>query len=136
MPQPLSRPHPPILIGGVGEKKTLRFVAKYADATNISMAFSDEGVEVARHKLAVLREHCEREGRPYDDIEKTILTTLWLAKEPQSRGSWVTPDQAIELFEKFRAIGIDQPIVNMVNVERPETLELLAERVLPAVARM
>lgn len=136
VPQPLSKPHPAILIGGVGEKKTLRFVAKYADATNISMGFSDDGVEIARHKLAVLREHCEREGRPSDDIEKTMLCTLWLAKEPQSRGAWLTPDHAIAMFEKFRAIGIDQPIINMANVERPETLELLSERVLPAVARM
>ncbi|MGI5322098.1 LLM class F420-dependent oxidoreductase [Actinomadura nitritigenes] len=67
-PQALRRPHPRILIGGTGEKKTLRFVAKYADACNIF-----DGDELPR-KLEVLREHCEREGRDYAEIEKTSLT--------------------------------------------------------------
>src|SRR6201999_1191146 len=64
-PQALTRPHPPIMIGGGGEKKTLRLVAKYAQACNLFA-----GPEVP-HKLQVLREHCEREGRDYDEIEKT-----------------------------------------------------------------
>ena len=67
-PPALRRPHPPILIGGGGEKKTLRFVAKYADACNIF-----DGDELPR-KLDVLREHCEREGRDHTEIEKTALT--------------------------------------------------------------
>lgn len=67
-PPALRRPHPRILIGGTGEKKTLRFVAKYADACNIF-----DGDELPR-KLEVLREHCEREGRDYAEIEKTSLT--------------------------------------------------------------
>ncbi|MBO2459633.1 LLM class F420-dependent oxidoreductase [Actinomadura violacea] len=67
-PPSVRRPHPRILIGGTGEKKTLRFVAKYADACNIF-----DGEELPR-KLEVLREHCEREGRDYDEIEKTSLT--------------------------------------------------------------
>lgn len=66
-PPAVRRPHPPILIGGGGEKKTLRLVAKYADACNIFA-----GPEAA-HKLAVLREHCEREGRNYDEISKTTM---------------------------------------------------------------
>ena len=136
VPQPIAKPHPPILIGGVGERKTLRFVAKYADATNISVAFSDDGLAIVKHKLGVLREHCEREGRNYGDIEKTLLLTLWLAREPQSRGAWLLPDQAIEMFAKFRDAGIDQPILNMAHVERPETLEFLAEAVLPGVAKL
>src|ERR1700758_3947146 len=64
-PQPLARPRPPILIGGSGEKKTLRLVAKYAHSCNIF-----GGPELA-HKLDVLREHCANEGRDYDEIEKT-----------------------------------------------------------------
>jgi F420-dependent oxidoreductase-like protein len=66
-PPPVRRPHPPILIGGGGERKTLRLVAQYADATH--QTTSDP--EVFRHKMDVLRGHCERLGRPYDDIERT-----------------------------------------------------------------
>jgi F420-dependent oxidoreductase-like protein len=69
-PQAVRTPHPPILIGGSGEKKTLRLVAKYADACNI-FATAEAG-----RKLEVLREHCEREGRNYDDIAKTATLTF------------------------------------------------------------
>ena len=65
-PQPLAKPHPPIMIGGGGEKKTLRLVARYAQACNLF-----PGPDLAR-KLDVLREHCEAEGRDYDDIHKTV----------------------------------------------------------------
>ncbi len=66
-PQAVQRPHPPVLIGGTGERKTLRLVARYADACNIFA-----GPE-AGHKLEVLREHCEREGRDYAEIDKTTM---------------------------------------------------------------
>ena len=135
VPQPLSKPHPPILIGGTGEKKTLRLVAKYADATNISMGFNDEGLAIATHKLDILKQHCEREGRPYDAIEKTVLATLWLSRDAQAKGAWITPDQALTTLRKFRDAGIDQLIFNMPNVERPETLEMVAEQIIaPAAA--
>lgn len=75
-PQCLQQPHPPIMIGGSGEKKTLRLVAKYADACNI---FS--GPEAGR-KLEVLREHCEREGRDYDEITKTTIVRFDLSDRP------------------------------------------------------
>ncbi|GAB1817585.1 LLM class F420-dependent oxidoreductase [Herbidospora sp. RD11066] len=67
-PQPITRPHPPIMIGGGGEKKTLRLVAQYGDACNLFPAAPDE----LRRKLDVLRGHCEAVGRNYDDIQKTI----------------------------------------------------------------
>ncbi|PWR08194.1 LLM class F420-dependent oxidoreductase [Micromonospora acroterricola] len=70
-PQPVSRPHPPIMIGGGGEKKTLLLVARYADACNLFGTAAGAG-EVAR-KLDVLREHCAAEGRDYDTIEKTVV---------------------------------------------------------------
>ena len=69
-PQPLSRV--PVMVGGGGEKKTLRLVAKYADACNV-FAGGGAGAEQVAHKLAVLRDWCEREGRPYDDIRRTVL---------------------------------------------------------------
>ena len=78
-PQALSRPHPPILIGGGGEKKTLRMVAKYAQACNL-FPTPDLG-----HKLDVLREHCVREGRNYDDIQKTVMSGL----DPGAKGEKV-----------------------------------------------
>ena len=69
VPRPLQSPRPPILIGGGGEKKTLRLVAKYADACNLF----GSSVEAVSHKLDVLRRHCDAEGRDYDAIEKTII---------------------------------------------------------------
>ena len=68
-PPPLRHPHPPILIGGGGEKKTLRLVARYADACNLFGTGADE----VAHKLDVLRAHCAAEGRDYDEIEKTVI---------------------------------------------------------------
>src|SRR5690606_35876111 len=71
-PTSIRRPHPPILVGGAGEKKTLRIVAQYADACNV-FDIPDGGVTVKR-KLDVLRRHCEAVGRDYDEIEKTLST--------------------------------------------------------------
>ena len=81
-PQPLSRPHPPILIGGAGEQKTLRLVAQYADACNL---FARMGNDVVRAKLDVLQRHCEAVGRDYATIEKTTLDTAYLAPGQQAR---------------------------------------------------
>jgi F420-dependent oxidoreductase-like protein len=71
VPAPISGPHPPIMIGGGGERKTLRLVARYADACNV---FGTTPAEVA-HKFEVLREHCATEDRDYDSIQKTVLIT-------------------------------------------------------------
>ncbi|MBO2446491.1 LLM class F420-dependent oxidoreductase [Actinomadura barringtoniae] len=95
-PAPLHRPHLPILIGGGGEKKTLRFVAKYADATNLF-----DSPELA-HKLQVLQEHCGREGRDYAEIEKTALT-FFRTEKP-------SVDQAVETVGRLAEAGIDQAI--------------------------
>jgi F420-dependent oxidoreductase-like protein len=73
-PPPATRPHPPILIGGVGERKTLRLVAEYADACNLFDI--PDGGETIRRKLDVLADHCRRLGRPYAEIEKTVSTRL------------------------------------------------------------
>ncbi|MGH3105696.1 MAG: LLM class flavin-dependent oxidoreductase [Rubrobacteraceae bacterium] len=72
-PQALSQPHPPIMIGGMGERRTLRLVAQYADACNL---FAYGGVDLIRHKLGVLRGHCEDVGRDYEEIERTALGTV------------------------------------------------------------
>jgi F420-dependent oxidoreductase-like protein len=70
-PQPLREPRPPIMIGGGGEKKTLRLVAKYADACNVS----GNGQEIA-HKFDVLKRHCDDVGRNYEEIERTVMTIV------------------------------------------------------------
>jgi F420-dependent oxidoreductase-like protein len=70
-PQPIQQPRPPIMIGGGGEKKTLRLVAKYADACNVS----GNGEEIA-HKFDVLKQHCDDVGRNYDEIERTVMTIV------------------------------------------------------------
>jgi alkanesulfonate monooxygenase len=77
-PQSITRPHPYLMIGGSGERKTLRMVAQYADACNISFS-----AESAR-KLDVLRAHCETVGRDYDDIEKTAMIPVTPASTPES----------------------------------------------------
>ncbi len=135
VPQPLSKPHPPILIGGSGEKKTLRLVAKYADATNLFAPLSDEGPGIIRHKLAILREHCEREGRRYDDIEKTTLSTLMV--RPEGGGSrWLTPAQAVDILGRLGEEGIGHAVVNMPEVDRPETIEYVAREVIAPAAKL
>jgi alkanesulfonate monooxygenase SsuD/methylene tetrahydromethanopterin reductase-like flavin-dependent oxidoreductase (luciferase family) len=72
VPPPLARPHPPVIIGGAGERKTLRMVAQYAQACNI-FSQSPDGVA---HKLEVLRGHCGSLGTDYDAIEKTMLVNV------------------------------------------------------------
>jgi F420-dependent oxidoreductase-like protein len=73
-PPPVQRPGPPVLIGGTGERKTLRLVAQYADACNLFDI--PDGGRTVTHKLAVLAQHCADLGRPYDQIEKTLSTRL------------------------------------------------------------
>jgi alkanesulfonate monooxygenase SsuD/methylene tetrahydromethanopterin reductase-like flavin-dependent oxidoreductase (luciferase family) len=81
-PPPVRRPHPPILVGGMGERQTLRLVARYADACNLFDV--PDGGKTIRHKLAVLAQHCEAAGRSYDDIEKTVSTRLEPGEPPAS----------------------------------------------------
>ncbi|SES21416.1 probable F420-dependent oxidoreductase, Rv1855c family [Pedococcus cremeus] len=121
-PQSLSRPHPPILIGGAGERKTLRLVAQYADACNI---FDTPELP---HKLEVLREHCERLGRDYDQIEKTAQVRFDLGPNGER------VKQTIEHLHELAGLGIEVAHGALANVSKPGTLELMAERVIPAVA--
>ena len=121
-PQSLSRPHPPILVGGAGERKTLRLVAQYADACNIF-----DTPELG-HKLQVLREHCERLGRDYDEIEKTAQLRFDLGPNGER------VEQTIEHLHELAALGIEVAHGALADVSRPGTLELVGERVIPAVA--
>jgi F420-dependent oxidoreductase-like protein len=113
-PQSVRRPHPPIMIGGTGERKTLRFVAKYADACNIF----DGGDDFVRGKLDVLREHCAAEGRPYEEIEKTSLGRIAVG-EPAT--------EVVRRFTELAALGIDRAIVTFHDAADEASLDLLAE---------
>ena len=124
-PQALSKPHPPILIGGMGEKRTLRLVAAYADACNF---FLRGGIDTVRGKLEILRRHCSSIGRNYDDIEKTTLGTVHLADGQMSAQEVI--DQCRSLVE----IGVDHAIYNMPNISEIKPLEIFAHKIIPDVA--
>jgi F420-dependent oxidoreductase-like protein len=126
-PQPLTRPHPPILIGGSGEQKTLRLVAQYADACNL---FAGPGMDIVRHKLDVLEKHCESLGRDYDTIEKTTLGTVWLAPGHMSTGD------VIAQCRQLSDIGIQHAIFNMPNVHEITPLETFGREIIPALAAL
>ena len=123
-PQALSRPHPPILIGGSGERKTLRFVARYAQACNLFPS-----PELPR-KLDVLRAHCEAEGRDYDDILKTCYFIFDVGEKGEKAGEIV--DQLGGLAE----MGFQAAIGAVANVWDVTPLEIIGSEVIPAVASL
>jgi F420-dependent oxidoreductase-like protein len=121
-PQALTRPHPPIMIGGGGEKKTLRFVAKYAQSCNLF-----PGPELA-HKLDVLREHCEREGRDYNEIEKTAYHLFDVGPNGEK------VPETIAALKELADRGIDTAIGGVRDVHTITPLEIIGRDVIPAVA--
>ncbi|MEO7234100.1 MAG: LLM class F420-dependent oxidoreductase [Lapillicoccus sp.] len=113
-PQAVSKPHPRILIGGGGEKKTLRMVAQYADACNIF----DMGPDAVKAKYDVIRGHCAAVGRDYAEIEKTVLSRMDFANE--------SDDQMVDRFGALAAIGTDHVILGNAGIagfEKPGYLD-------------
>ena len=100
-PKPLRTPRPPIMIGGGGEKKTLRLVAQYADACNL-FASPDQGTAPIAAKLDVLREHCDRLGTDYDAIAKTVLYSAHVGVD----GSGV--EEMLAHSEELAALGVTE----------------------------
>src|SRR6266699_510072 len=125
-PQAVQKPHPPILIGGSGERKTLRLVAQYGDACNF-MGYLDK--DQRQHKLDILREHCQALGRPYEQIEKTLVYFMHITHD--GRNGTLSPQAAIDCFADLAAEGFDQII--MPNVTGHELFDLLATRIIPVV---
>jgi alkanesulfonate monooxygenase len=121
-PQALSRPHPPIMIGGAGEKKTLRLVAQYAQACNLF-----PGPDLA-HKLDVLRRHCDDVGRDYDEIQKTVIGPL----DPGPTGELV--EELLESMRRLAALGFTHYHGSAPDAASIRPLELLGERVIPVAA--
>lgn len=114
-PKPVTKPHPPILIGGGGEQKTLRFVAEYGDACNL---FADR--EVLKHKLEVLKKHCKDVGRPYEEIEKTCMEGSFVTEAS------INPNQLLSSAEELAGLGVDHIILRVSNDAKPESYEKLA----------
>ncbi|HEY7848163.1 MAG TPA: LLM class F420-dependent oxidoreductase [Candidatus Limnocylindria bacterium] len=117
-PQAISRPRVPIMVGGGGERKTLRLVAQYADACNVF-----GGAERITHKYAVLREHCERLGRPYEEIERSNLQSVDLDRE--------SSDEVVDRFGALGDAGAQHVIFSLRGVSDTAKLERLGAEVFP-----
>jgi F420-dependent oxidoreductase-like protein len=125
-PRPLSKPHPRIMIGGTGPKKTLRMVAQYADACNIGAWVGTENMQKA---LDTLKEHCETLGRDYDSIEKTSLSTVDLSGDD-------SVDSIIRRIKDHSKMGFSHAIFNMPDVYKITPLETFAKEIIPAAAEL
>ena len=123
-PQPLQRPHPPILIGGGGERKTLRLVAQYADICNLF-----PGPDLAR-KFDVLREHCTDVGRNYDDIEKTVMAPLDIGPDGEQS------DAVLAQLRDYAELGVTHVHTWVPLANGLRQIELFAEKIIPAAERL
>ena len=122
LPQSLRRPHPPILIAGEGAQKTLRLVARYADACSLR-----PGPQIPE-KLAILRQYCEAEGRDYDAIEKTCAFRFDVGEDGAKAG------ELIGQLRWLAGMGVQTVIGAIPNVERIRPIELVGREVIPAIA--
>jgi F420-dependent oxidoreductase-like protein len=141
-PAAVQRPHPPILIGGGGERTTLRLAARYAGLCNVS-----GDVERVRHKYGVLRQHCEDVGRPYDEVTKTLFTWFMVGRTeakarakaryfdgdaPTFAGLMGTPEQITERLRRYEAIGVEEVYVSMRDAFEIDPIHLFGETVIAA----
>jgi F420-dependent oxidoreductase-like protein len=124
LPQSLTRPHPPIMIAGDGERKTLRLVARYADACGLRPK-----PEIPQ-KLDVLRRHCEAEGRDYEEIEKTCAFAFDVGERGEKAG------ELVGLLRWLAGMGVETVIGMVPNVDRITPLEVIGNEVIPAVAEL
>ena len=142
-PPPIQRPHPPIMVGGSGERVSLRLAAQYAQMCNVS-----GGPERIAHLFEVLREHCERLGRPYADITRSVYITVMVGRDQAEadakrrhlqaavRGDGAlagTPEQLVEWLRGYAAAGCQHAILRMLDWAEIEPVRLFAEQVLPAL---
>lgn len=122
-PMPLQKPHPPILIGGNGETRTLRLVAEYADACNL---FAFVPLDELARLLGVLQKHCKDVGRNYDDIEKTCLAML-----PPDQFS---TENFIGYCKGLASIGFEHIITAIPDIHEIEPLEAFGDEIIPAIS--
>ena len=147
-PKPVRKPHPPILLGGGGEQVLLRLVARHADIWN-----NGGTLDEFRHKLDVLRRHCETEKRPFDAIEKSWfgnvivdadaararmrlerIATAWgmTPEQMEARALAGTPERIVERVREYVALGVTHFVGMFGRVDDLRSTRLFAERVLPA----
>ena len=122
-PQSLTKPHPSILIGGGGEKKTLKLVAKYGDACNVRA----DSVEFVKQKFEVLRQHCEKLGRDPDEIQRTVLMRLDIGENGEKA------NEAVDTLGKMAEAGAQASIGYLVGVDKMTPLEAIGRDVLPQI---
>jgi F420-dependent oxidoreductase-like protein len=127
-PNSLQRPRPPIMIGGGGEKKTLRLVAQYGDMCNLVAAPGPEGLDALRHKLDVLRAHCQDVGRDYDTIQKSVMVFVELGDDVDAGKG-----RLLERLGELAGIGISDVIFVRAGAFDVDSVEVLSSLV-PAVA--
>jgi alkanesulfonate monooxygenase SsuD/methylene tetrahydromethanopterin reductase-like flavin-dependent oxidoreductase (luciferase family) len=121
-PQPLSQPHPPIMIGGMGAKKTMRLIATYGDACNF---FGRAEPSLLQERLDTLKRLCEVSGRPYEAIEKTILVTADLDADG-SQG-------VIDKGKTLQTLGFEHLIFNIKAAYTPQALKMFTQEIIPAL---
>jgi len=143
-PAPIQRPHPPIMIGGSGEKVTLRLVAQYAQFCNVSGDPARVG-----ELFNVIRGHCERLGRPFEEITRSIYTTIIIgndaaevAEKRERLGAYIpekgaligTPEELIAIFREYAAVGCQYVVFRTPDWIDVDSLRLFSEQVIPALA--
>jgi alkanesulfonate monooxygenase SsuD/methylene tetrahydromethanopterin reductase-like flavin-dependent oxidoreductase (luciferase family) len=146
-PKPIQKPSPPIMVGGVGERQTLRIVPKYADACNLYGS-----IETVKRKLTILKEHCTSVGRDYGSILKTKLGIVAIENDREtarekiqvSRGMpeeqfnefaiYGTPEDVLRQIELFEEAGIQYLIVNLDPSRELEALDVFKENVIRKIS--
>ncbi|TFH09153.1 MAG: LLM class F420-dependent oxidoreductase [Candidatus Thorarchaeota archaeon] len=140
-PMPVSKPHPPILIGGGGEKTMLKLVAQYGDAWNWHLGAHPKAPGHSEHSynnyrtrferigrlISVLKEHCKNENRDFDEIEITLLSPIELSENV------MTPEDVLEICEEMAGIGVHHLIFNMPNDHEIEPIRTIGEKIIPKV---
>ena len=125
-PQALSKPRIPIMVGGGGERTTLRLVARYADACNVF-----GGPDMLRHKFDVLRGHCVDVGRDYAEIERTNLATISVT--PDGKKGSLTPAGLVERLGNWADAGTHHTVIAVRGVSDVSKLELIGRNVIPQI---
>jgi F420-dependent oxidoreductase-like protein len=123
VPQSLQRPHPPVMIGGGGERKLLRLVAKYADANNLFPSSPEE----VQHKLDVLARHCEEVGRDRSEIRNTTISRI-------SPGTDV--DEFVAQMEPYAAMGFQHVQLGLLGDEPAQIVERSVAQIVPRLAQL